>query len=50
MPGNEMPWEFYRWKLAEQFGWTLEYIDGLSLADLHQWYQVRDGQSNARGK
>jgi len=28
-------------------GWTLEYIDGLSLADVHQFWQVTDGEGRA---
>ena len=43
-----MPHEYWRWKLAETFGWTLEYIDGLSLGDFHEWLQITDGKSKAR--
>ncbi len=41
------PWEFWRWRLARDTGWTLEYIDGLSLADVHQFWQVTDGEGKA---
>jgi hypothetical protein len=34
--------------MAERFGWTLEYVDSLSLADLHEWMQVQDGLAHAR--
>ena len=35
--------EQIRWKLAEKFGWTLEYIDSLPVATLHEYLQVQDG-------
>jgi hypothetical protein len=28
-------------------GWTLEYVDALSLADVHEWIQVMDGKSKS---
>ncbi len=35
-------------------GWTLEYIDGLSMADWHEYWQIIDGESKvaseARGR
>lgn len=43
-----MPYEVTRWRLVERFGWTLEYVDGLSMADLHELIQVDDGKANAR--
>ena len=42
-----MPFEFIRWKLAESFGWTLDYIDSLSMSDVEQWMQILDGKSKA---
>jgi len=30
--------------LVEETGWTLEYVDGLSVADMNEWIQVRDGE------
>jgi hypothetical protein len=42
-----MPLEWWRWKMAREMGWTLEYIDGLSLADMHQYWQVLDGEGKA---
>ena len=47
MPGNDMPQEFFRWQMAEKFGWTLEYIDNLSMADLREYMQVMDGRAKA---
>jgi hypothetical protein len=42
-----LPFEFYRWVLAEKFGWSLEYIDSLSMADLHEYFHVQDGRQKA---
>ena len=33
--------------MAETFGWTLEYIDGLPLAELQRYLQVQDGKAKA---
>jgi hypothetical protein len=38
----------HRWALAERFGWTLDYIDSLSVADWHELIQVDDGKKKAR--
>jgi hypothetical protein len=37
-----------RWRLAREFGWSLEYIDALSMADLEEYLQVTDGEIKAR--
>jgi hypothetical protein len=42
-----MPFEYYRWELAERFGWTLEYIDALKIEDFHELLQVDDGKAKA---
>lgn len=42
-----MPYEWWRWKIAQEFGWSLSYVDSLSLADLHEYWQVRDGEGKA---
>ena len=42
------PVELIRWQIAERFGWTLEYVDGLSVADIHEYTQVQDGIGNVR--
>jgi hypothetical protein len=34
--------------MARETGWSLEYIDGLSLADWHEYWQVTDGEARAR--
>jgi hypothetical protein len=36
-----------RWMLAEKFGWSLEYIDSLSLGDFAEWLQVEEGKARA---
>jgi len=41
-----LPWEFWRWTIAERFGWTLDTVDALSMGDLGEWFQIED----ARGK
>jgi DNA-dependent RNA polymerase auxiliary subunit epsilon len=38
-----MPPETVRWQLAEKFGWSLEYIDSLSMETLHEYLQIKDG-------
>jgi hypothetical protein len=37
------------WNMAERFGWTLEYIDGLPLAKLHEFIKIEDARNKARG-
>jgi hypothetical protein len=33
--------------MAEQFGWTLEYIENLPVSRLHEYQQVEDGRHKA---
>lgn len=40
-----MPWEFYRWLMAERFGWTLGEVDALSMGDIHEWMQIEDAKA-----
>lgn len=43
--------EFRRWQFAERFGWTLDYIDTLTLADFDdfdQYLQVLDGMNKGQ--
>jgi hypothetical protein len=44
---EEEEWTWIRWSLAEKFGWTLEYIDNLSLGDIYDYYQLQDGRNKA---
>lgn len=47
-PGDGKPAEMIRWEIAERFGWTLEYIDALSLGEIHQLINVDDGRVKGR--
>ncbi len=44
-----MPYEFWRWQLAKEFGWTLEYVDSLSVGDWQEYHSVQDGLQKAKG-
>jgi hypothetical protein len=33
--------------MAEVFGWTLDYIDSLPLAKLHEWAAICEGKAKA---
>jgi hypothetical protein len=46
--GAGVPADVITWQLVEQTGWTLEYIDSLPLARVHQWLSIQDGLSKAR--
>jgi hypothetical protein len=43
--GTSPPVQMLRWRMAEQFGWTLDYIDSLTAADLFEYLNVEDGKS-----
>jgi hypothetical protein len=43
-----MPLEAIRWRLVMDTGWTLEYVDALSLGDLQEYFQVMDGMNKGR--
>lgn len=45
--GAPAPSEILKWTLAEKFGWTLEYIEGLSMAQIHEYYQLQDAKYKA---
>jgi hypothetical protein len=47
IPGKGLPLEYMRWALAREFGWTLDYIDGLTLDDLQEYLQIKDGETKA---
>jgi hypothetical protein len=42
-----MPMAWWRWHLARATGWTLEYVDGLSMGDWHEYWQIVDGEGKA---
>lgn len=33
--------------MAERFGWTLEYVDNLPLAEIQMFLQIEDGKHKA---
>lgn len=37
-----------RWEIAEDMGWSLEYIDNLTPEDLWEYQSVKDGRSKAK--
>lgn len=39
------PVELLRWQIAERYGWSLEYIDNLSMADIHEYLQIQDAKA-----
>lgn len=49
-PEHPPPWELIRWTIAERFGWTLDAVDSLSMADYHELIQVDDGKAKAARK
>ena len=49
MRGDPAPWEYWRWQLVKELSWSLAEVDALSLADFHEWFQVRDGVLKAAG-
>lgn len=46
--GEGKPFEMLVWELAEKFGWTLEYVESLPMAKIHEYLQIQDGMINAR--
>jgi len=48
--GAPAPFELSVWDMAEKFGWTLEYIESLSMSKFHEYYQIRDAKAKARRK
>lgn len=47
MGGKNPPTELLVWTLAERFGWTLEYIEGLPITRIHELIQVDEGRNKA---
>jgi hypothetical protein len=43
-----MPHAWWRVKMAREFGWTLDYIDSLSLAEWHTYWQILEGEGKAQ--
>lgn len=36
--------------MARKFGWTLTYIDSLSMEDQHEYWQILDGEGKAQAQ
>jgi hypothetical protein len=45
-----LPLEWWQWKIAREFGWTLDYIESLPLGRLHQYWQILDGEGKAQAQ
>lgn len=41
------PLELAIWDMAEKFGWTLAYIESLTMEQFDEYQQVRDGRMKA---
>lgn len=37
-----------RWSLAERFGWSLEYVDSLSVQDIQELVAIDEGREKYR--
>jgi len=37
-----------RWRIAEEMGWSLEYIDALSLGDVWEYLSLQDARAKLR--
>ena len=48
MWGEEIPDEFIIWRMAETFGWSIEYILSLPEARWREWMQVQEGRNMAQ--
>lgn len=44
------PREYWRWYIAEKFGWTLDYVDSLSMQEMENFYQIEDGRGKANAQ
>jgi len=42
--GEAIPDEYIIWEMAEQFGWSLEYIQTLPEARWREWLEVKRGK------
>jgi hypothetical protein len=48
-PASTPPWALIRWDIAEQTGWTLEYIDSLDINDIYERSDILTARAQARG-
>lgn len=45
--GRPLPWLYWRWRLAERMGWSLEYVDSLSTKDVLEGLDVLKNRDKA---
>jgi len=38
-----------KWRVVKLTGWTLDYIDSLSIGRLYEFLQIEDGMTKAKG-
>jgi hypothetical protein len=43
-----MPGEYLMWKLIFDTGWTLDYIESLTMQDFHDYLNVKDAMNKAK--
>jgi len=44
---DELPTKAIIWSMAEKFGWSIEYIKGMNLADIQDYLQIEHGRNKA---
>jgi hypothetical protein len=45
-----MPHEYFDWDIAFDTGWQLDYINSLSMSQIHEYIQIKDARNKARVK
>ena len=45
--GAPVPFDYFRWRIAFDTGWNLEYINGLSMGDVQEYLQIKDAMAKA---
>ena len=48
MTKEGLPWEYWRWQLVQETGWTLEYIDALPATEVMEYMAIREGKAHAQ--
>jgi hypothetical protein len=46
--GAPMPREYLEWHIVFETGWTLEQVRAMSVRDLHNYMQIKDGIAKAK--
>lgn len=46
--GTPAPPELLKWELVEHYHWTLEYVESLTMQQIHEYYQIKDARMKAR--